>query len=254
MPRIRTVKPEFCTSEQVAECSPTARLLFILMWCHCDDAGRHPASVKRLKMECFPADPISDASMKELIGELISADLIIEYEHLSKRFWQVTGWHHQKIDKPSYRYGPLDKAGIPIPVGDMSTSGRRHVVDDHPPEPTGSLREPISAAADAVAARIKLLDFDEVVRYANKLRKACRSLSPEFVWQSCVIAEAINPGMIGDIITKCSTNEIRKPKGYIDSALRGECDRLGFDWKLLIDFVPKPKLGPAAEVEKAVAV
>lgn len=244
MPRIRTIKPEFCTSEQVAECSPTARLLFILMWCHCDDAGRHPASVKRLKMECFPADAISDAEMKSLVDELISADLIFEYEHLSKRFWQVTGWHHQKIDKPSFRYGPLDRTGNPIPVADMSSNGSRHVIDAHPPEPTGSLQESISAAAEAVAARIQRLDFEEVVRHANKLRKACRSLSPEFIWQSCVISEAINAGMICDIITKVATGDIRKPKGYIESALRGECERLGFDWKVLIGYVPKPELKP----------
>jgi hypothetical protein len=54
--RMRTVKPEFWTSEQVVECSPNARLLFIGLWNFCDDSGIHPAATKRLKRDVFPAD------------------------------------------------------------------------------------------------------------------------------------------------------------------------------------------------------
>jgi hypothetical protein len=50
MARIRTVKPEFWTSEQVMNCSRDARLLFIGMWNFCDDGGNHPASAKTLKV------------------------------------------------------------------------------------------------------------------------------------------------------------------------------------------------------------
>ena len=54
MSRIRTVKPEFWTSEQIIACSPIARLLFIGLWNFCDDNGVHPASYIRLKAEVFP--------------------------------------------------------------------------------------------------------------------------------------------------------------------------------------------------------
>ena len=56
MSRIRTVKPEFWTSEQIIACSPIARLLFIGLWNFCDDNGVHPASYIRLKAEVFPPD------------------------------------------------------------------------------------------------------------------------------------------------------------------------------------------------------
>ena len=137
MARIRTIKPEFCTSEQVVECSPTARLLFVTMWCFCDDAGRHPASVKRLKMECFPADHFSETDMTGFVSELLDVGLLIEYEHENSRFWQVTGWKHQKIDKPNYKYEPLDSRGIPLPVDERSASTLRVVVDSSPPEGKG---------------------------------------------------------------------------------------------------------------------
>lgn len=122
MPRIRTIKPEFCVSEQVAECSTTARLLFVLMWCWCDDGGRHPANTKRLKMELFPGDSFSDKEMRGFVSELIEAGLLIEYVYENAVFWQVTGWKkHQKIDKPNFKYGPFDGRGYPADVTDSTT-------------------------------------------------------------------------------------------------------------------------------------
>lgn len=104
MARIRTIKPEFWTSAQVADCSPTARLLFVGMWTFSDDSGVHPASARRLKMEVFPADDITAEQVGALVGELIAAGLIVEYEAEGQRFWEVTGWHHQRIDKPTRRH------------------------------------------------------------------------------------------------------------------------------------------------------
>ena len=138
MARIRTIKPEFCTSEQVAECSPNARLLFVCMWMFCDDAGRHPANCKRLKMEVFPGDPFTDKQIKEFVAELIRVGLLSEYTHENTMFWQVTGWKkHQKIEKPSYKYGPLDNLGMPVFFDDESSNGRRVVDDSSPPEGNG---------------------------------------------------------------------------------------------------------------------
>lgn len=125
MPRIRTIKPEFCTSDQVADCSTTARLLFVLMWLFCDDAGRHPDNAKRLKMECFPGDAITTDQIESLLQELIAAGLLIRYQHSGSRFLQVTGWKkHQKIEKASYKYPPLDARGCPTEI-EISTTIRR---------------------------------------------------------------------------------------------------------------------------------
>lgn len=105
MARIRTIKPEFWTSEQVADCSPNTRLLFIGMWSFCDDNGIHPASLKRIKMEVFPSDSISESELQTAIKELITSRLLSEYDVAGKRFWQVTGWHnHQRIDRPTYKF------------------------------------------------------------------------------------------------------------------------------------------------------
>lgn len=149
MPRIRTIKPEFCTSEQVAECSTNARLLFVLMWCFCDDAGRHPANFKRLKMECFPGDSFTDKQVSGFVAELLKVGLLSEYTHENAAYWQVTGWFkHQRIDRPSYKYGPLDSDGNPISI-DHSTNTRR-TLDEHSP-PEGNGRERIGREGNGVS-------------------------------------------------------------------------------------------------------
>jgi uncharacterized phage protein (TIGR02220 family) len=153
MARIRTIKPEFWTSEQIAECSPSARLLFIGIWSFCDDHGIHPASVKRLKMEVFPSDTLADETIQAMVDELESAELLHSYDALGKGYWQVTGWaKHQKIEKPTYRH-PLPDTGAPA---ENSTSPRRVVADkSESPRPRNGMEskgsKPLSGKPDAVA-------------------------------------------------------------------------------------------------------
>ena len=108
MARIRSIKPEFWTSEQVVECSTNARLLFIGIWNFCDDTGRHKFSVKQLKMEVFPGDDISSENVLGLFHELWEHGLVEVYDYENQRYFHVTGWHHQRIDK-------VQKAKHPAP-------------------------------------------------------------------------------------------------------------------------------------------
>lgn len=130
MARIRTIKPEFWTSEQVADCSTTARLLFLGLWNFCDDFGVHPASLKRLRMEVFPGDGFNDSEIRTFVGELIKAGLLLEYKAEGETYWWVTGWHHQKIEKPTQKY-PLP------PVAEQSSNGSGTIDDHSPPEGKG---------------------------------------------------------------------------------------------------------------------
>lgn len=129
MARIRTIKPEFWTSEQVVECSPIARLLFVGMWNFCDDGGNHPASAKTLKMQIFPGDDIAASQIESYVSELINSGLLSEYVADGRKYWHVTGWKHQKIDKPSYKY--------PRPFADNSTNARRELAERPPAEGKG---------------------------------------------------------------------------------------------------------------------
>ena len=105
MSRIRTIKPDFWSSEQIISCPPLARILFIGMWNFCDDAGIHPNSLIRLKAEIFPCDNISIEEINVLVVELMKNDLIFEFEHKGKKYFQVRNFlTHQVIKKPTYKY------------------------------------------------------------------------------------------------------------------------------------------------------
>lgn len=105
MARIRTIKPEFWVSEQIAECSASARLTFVGLWTFCDDNGVHPAKPKTLKAKLYPMDDISAGDVADWMQELIRVGLVAEFEADGATYWHVTGWtKHQKIDRPSYKY------------------------------------------------------------------------------------------------------------------------------------------------------
>ena len=123
MARIRSIKPEFFTSDQIAECSPNARLAFIGLWCFADDAGIHPASNARLKMEVFPADSFDKDAIGMMVQELNDAGLIESYTVNGESFWRITGWSkHQKIDQPTFKY--------PHPDGSIPSKVRRTSAED----------------------------------------------------------------------------------------------------------------------------
>jgi hypothetical protein len=116
MARIRSIKPDFWTSEQIMECSPNARLMFIGLWNFCDDHGRHPLAPKQIKALLFPSDDITADDVSRMFGELSANDLLTTYSVDGKEYFQVTGWHHQKIDKPQ-------KPKYPAPLQEHSPNG-----------------------------------------------------------------------------------------------------------------------------------
>lgn len=151
MARIRTVKPEFWSSEQVMACAPISRLLFIGIWNFADDAGRLVNSAKSIKAQVFPGDDGVNAEMvRGMIDELSSNGLLFPYEIDGKAYLQVTGWHHQKIDRPkeSKRPGP--------PQSQHSTNDRRSLATDltYPTQPNPTYRAagnwPVRSLASAL--------------------------------------------------------------------------------------------------------
>lgn len=76
MARIRTIKPEFFTSEDIVELDPMARLLYIALWCEADKEGRFVWKPKTFKMRYFPAD---DCDIDALADALVTRGLVCLY-------------------------------------------------------------------------------------------------------------------------------------------------------------------------------
>lgn len=108
MARIRSIKPEFWTDETLADCSPTARLLFIGTWNVADDYGNLERSARQVKAQIFPYDNIDCES---LLTELLNVGVLVEYEVEGKKYMHIKNFgKHQKIDK-------MSKARCPLPEG-----------------------------------------------------------------------------------------------------------------------------------------
>ena len=94
MARIRTIKPEFFSDDEVAALPPLVRLLFIAMWCHADKAGRLKDRPASIKARCLPFD---DLDGEEAIAMLADRHFIFRYESEGVGYIQVRTWEqHQR--------------------------------------------------------------------------------------------------------------------------------------------------------------
>ena len=102
MARIRSIKPEFPQSESMGRVSRDARLLFVQLWCICDDHGRTRAASRMLASLLFPYDDDAPSLIEGWLSELQREGCVRLYEHEGSRFLEIPNWlKHQKIDKPS---------------------------------------------------------------------------------------------------------------------------------------------------------
>ncbi len=96
MARIRTIKPEFFTSEDIVSLSPLARIFYIALWCEADREGRLNWRPGTLKLRYLPADA---CDITALAKELIDRGLIVLYTVEGKEYAEVVSFtRHQVIN------------------------------------------------------------------------------------------------------------------------------------------------------------
>lgn len=76
MARIRTIKPEFFTSEDTVALSPLARLLYIALWCEADKEGRLQWRPNTFKLRYLPGDT---CDVQALCAELLARGMVRLY-------------------------------------------------------------------------------------------------------------------------------------------------------------------------------
>lgn len=96
MARIRTIKPEFFTSEDIVALSPLARLLYVACWCEADREGRMEWRPGTMKLRYFPGDA---CDIHALAGELIERGLIVLYEIEDRQLAEIPSFgRHQVVN------------------------------------------------------------------------------------------------------------------------------------------------------------
>ena len=136
--RIRSIKPEFWSSPDIAALSDSDRLLFIGLWSYVDDHGRGRDDVALIVAALFPHDMVANsrdtvAKVRDGLARLSEADLIIRYTVASRTYFLVTGWgKHQRVDKPraSRIPEPTEEGGGTFPQNDAIRETVAKVRDD----------------------------------------------------------------------------------------------------------------------------
>jgi hypothetical protein len=142
--RIRSIKPEFWRSNDIAALSLEARLIFIGLWSYVDDNGVGIDDEKIIAAELFALEDDVNAwraTVSRATRELASRALVTRYTVAGRRYMHITSWdRHQKIDRPSRPRYPLPSA------------------DDTVEPPVNVETEPILATHSRALATVSMLE------------------------------------------------------------------------------------------------
>ena len=145
--RIRSIKPEFWSSPDVAALSDADRLLFIGLWSYADDHGRGRDDVALIVAALFPHDMVANprdtvAKVRDGLARLSEANLILRYTVASRTYFLVTGWgKHQRVDKPK-------ASRIPEPTEEENSTFSQN---DAIRETVANVRDDVATPRDTLA-------------------------------------------------------------------------------------------------------
>jgi hypothetical protein len=181
MPRIRSIKPDFFLSEDVAELPLRARLTWIGLWTHSDDHGRSKDNVKLIKAAIWPLDDVTFAEVEADLKALAKGGRIVRYSVAGARYLAVVKWHdHQAISKPGQPKHPAPEGFPPtlvcshgtLPEDDGSTTGTLPVGGEGKGrEQGGDAREPGSPPPSRCARHLHSNDDQPCGACGNARRR-----------------------------------------------------------------------------------
>lgn len=153
MARIRSIKPEFFTSEAIAAQPLSARLTFIGLWTYVDDNGVGLDNELLITAAVWPLERDNLETLartREDIASLSRARLVSRYRDSRKSYIHVTSWEeHQKVDHPRKPRYPLpNEVADVIPltsendsVDDSLATDSRESREDVDPEQGSGIRD-----------------------------------------------------------------------------------------------------------------
>ncbi|GDZ35091.1 hypothetical protein MCC02031_17900 [Bifidobacteriaceae bacterium MCC02031] len=141
--RIRTIRPEFYSSESVGFMTWQARLVFINLWSYVEDNGVNLDNPRLFRGQCMPYDDSVLDDIEDAFAELEQYGSIIRYELDGKRLIFIPGFEKwQNIQRPgTCHYLPpdgWDKRGRKVIPED---SGQLHEHSCETPEDSGQLHD-----------------------------------------------------------------------------------------------------------------
>lgn len=176
MARIRTIKPEFFTSESILSVSPLARLFFIGLWCEADREGRLKWKPKTLKFRYLPADAVDIESLSD---ELIEEGMINIYSVDGDEYCEIPSFtSHQVINNRE------KDSELPPNDGNASTTRQPRVKAEGRKEGKGKERKGTNDSLDY--EKIKdifnnnLTKASSIVKLTDKRKRLVKKLFKDF--------------------------------------------------------------------------
>jgi hypothetical protein len=157
--RIRTIKPEFWTSEKMAQLPDFTKLLAIGLLNHADDHGYFWANPMLIRGAIFPFDEDSSKVRRSLAQLQINGYISLAKTPDGRDFGQVVNFSkHQRVDRPrDSLIAPMSANSKPLAAFDeASTNDRRSLVEASSLEGKG--REGNTIAPKAARERNPLFD------------------------------------------------------------------------------------------------
>ncbi len=123
MARIRSVRPEFFTSLDVANLSHRARLTWIGLWCYADDEGRGKDDARLVKAAVWPLDDdVTTLEVEADLAELAANGSLTRYEVAGARYFEIPNFKKfQRPNKPTGSNIPNPSGSPPVVVPEHSS-------------------------------------------------------------------------------------------------------------------------------------
>ncbi|MGZ4621489.1 MAG: hypothetical protein ACXVGF_04625 [Blastococcus sp.] len=173
--RIRSIRPEFWSSEDIAGLTWDQRLIFIGLWSYVDDNGVGRDVDRLIVADLFPLDEDMRGALKKVQGALTeysNRNLITRYEVDGKPYLHITTFlKHQVINRPSRGRYPLPTSADAKPQASLTDDSvsphAKEVIGEGEKGRRGEEELPSSATADAPSD-----PFDEWwAHYPKKVEK-----------------------------------------------------------------------------------
>jgi hypothetical protein len=106
--RIRSIKPEFFTSETVSRLPLRARLTWVGLWTHSDDYGRCQDNLRLIQAAVWPLDEhITLMDIAADLEALVAVGVIRRYRAEGRDYIETRSWEeHQKVNRRSVKAWP----------------------------------------------------------------------------------------------------------------------------------------------------
>ena len=133
MPRSRNIKPGFFANDELADCRPLARLLFIGLWTIADRNGVLEDKPRKIKAQVLPYD---ECDIEQLLIELINAGFLLRFQIEGRAYLHIENFkRHQNPHKK-------EDSRFPEPLSeqapDKSDAGTRQAPDKSDTSPADS--------------------------------------------------------------------------------------------------------------------